>query len=148
MDNIYQLIGMIIEKVQNIEYNLCQKIKYSKLLYLFERHKNVSPYLFEKVEKETKELIDHLSNMSFGQIIGIVRKFDALSSGDIEYLESILSKRNQLVHSYFKNNELNHSSDEVKIKYLNNVLNDVTAFNSYLIDLLEEAKSDLNEYIL
>ena len=40
--------------------------------------------------------------MTFGQLMGIVRKYDFISSDDLDYLETILSKRNQLVHQYFK----------------------------------------------
>ncbi len=147
MDNVYTIVGLIIERVQNIEYNLCLKIKYSKLLNLFDRYKNVSPHLFERVEQETKELIEQLANMTFGQIIGIVRKYDALSKEDIEYLESILSKRNQLVHRYFKYNELNKCTEDIKLKYLNNYLNEVNSFSSYLENLVEEASRDLQKCV-
>ena len=106
-NNIYYLVGKIIENVQDIEYNLIEGTKIARILNVFERHKKVSPTYFHKIEMDTKRLVDEMVNMTFGQLMGIVRQNEFLSSDDMDYLESLLSKRNQLVHQYFKYNEMN-----------------------------------------
>lgn len=146
-NDVYYIVGKIIESVQNIEYNLVEGTKISKILRVFERNKTVSPFYFQRVEQETKELTDAMTNMSFGQLMGIVRKFEVLPSDDLDYLESLLSKRNQLVHRYFKYNELNKCSEEMKIRYLNNFLNEALTFNNYLEKNIEEMKNDLQKVI-
>lgn len=145
--NIYYIVGKIIESVQNIEYNLVEGTKISKALRVFERNKTVSPLYYQRVEQEIKELVDAMGNMSLGQLMGIVRKYEVLPSDDLDYLESILSKRNQLVHRYFKYNELNKCDDEMKLRYLSNFLNEAITFNNYLESSVEEMKRDLNKII-
>lgn len=145
--DVYCIVGRIIESVQNIEYNLIEGTRISKILRVFERNKKVSPLYFQHVEQETKELTDSMTNMSFGQLMGIVRKFEVLPSDDLDYLESLLSKRNQLVHRYFKYNELNKCDEEMKIRYLNNFLNEAITFNNYLEKNINEMKSDLKKVI-
>lgn len=143
-ENIFKLIGMIIENVQNIEYLLVKGIRTYKLNNLFEKYKNVSPYLFRKVDRETKELSEEMANMTFGQVMNIIRKQDFLSNDDIDYLESLLSKRNQLVHQFFKYNQMNHSDDFAKLTYLQNFYLESKSFSEYLSNIVDELENDLN----
>ena len=129
----YILIGKIIENVQNIEYDLIQGIRFNRLLSLFEKYKTVSPALFQNVENDTVHLA-----------MGIVRKYDFISSDDLDYLETILSKRNQLVHQYFKYNELNNSDEETKSKYLKRFYEESSTFSEYLHNIVLEIKNDLD----
>ena len=96
---------------------------------------------------DTKRLVDEMVNMTFGQLMGIVRQNEFLSSDDMDYLESLLSKRNQLVHQYFKYNEMNQASEEVKTKYLLHFLEEAQAFKKYLNDVILELKKDLKNII-
>ena len=121
-NDTYYLVGKIIESVQNIEHYLIEGTKIAKILNVFTKYKKVSPLYFQKIDEETKKLAEEMENMTFGQLMGIVRKYDVLPSDDMDYLESILSKRNQLVHRYFKYNEMNTCSEEIKIKYLTKFL--------------------------
>lgn len=140
----YILIGKIIENVQNIEYDLIQGIKFNRLASLFEKYKIVSPVLFKNVENDTTNLAKEMQNMTFGQLMGIVRKYDFISNDDLDYLETILSKRNQLVHQYFKYNELNNSDDEIKRKYLKRFYEETLAFSDYLHNIVLDIKNDLD----
>ncbi len=146
-NNTYYLVGKIIESVQHIEYILIEATRAAKILNVFNKYKNVSPFYFQKIEKETKELADEMSNMTFGRLMGVVRNYDVLPSDDLDYLESILSKRNQLVHHYFKYNEMNKCSEEVKIKYLTRFLSEATTFEEYLKRVASELESDLRKVI-
>ncbi len=140
----YILIGKIIENVQNIEYDLIQGIRFNRLLSLFEKYKTVSPTLFQNVENDTVHLAKEMQNMTFGQLMGIVRKYDFISNDDLDYLETILSKRNQLVHQYFKYNELNNSDEETKSKYLKRFYEESSTFSEYLHNIVLEIKNDLD----
>ena len=146
-EKVYYLVGRIIESVQSIEYNLIEGTKMAKILNVFNKYKNVSPFYFQKIEKETKELAEEMTNMTFGQLMGIISQYDVLPADDLEYLESLLSKRNQLVHKYFKYNELNKASDELKHKYLTRFLEESVAFQKYLDNLIVEMKKDLDNVI-
>jgi len=144
MNNKYELIGMIIENVQSIEYQLVRGIRNYRLNNLFEKYKNVSPYLFQMVDTETKQLVEEMKNMTFGQLMGIIRKQDFLSTDDMDYLESILSKRNQLVHQYFKYNQMNQSDEFAKLNYLQNFYQESKSFGDYLREIVDEVENDLN----
>ncbi len=144
MNNKYELIGMIIENVQSIEYQLVRGIRSYRLNHLFEKYKNVSPYLFQMVDTETKQLVEEMKNMTFGQLMGIIRKQDFLSTDDMDYLESILSKRNQLVHQYFKYNQMNQSDELAKLNYLQNFYQESKSFGNYLRQIVDEVENDLN----
>lgn len=145
---IYSLVGRIIELVQNIEYLLVDGIKMSKILNIYNKYNFVSYNYYKKIEQDIKELTDEMENMTFGKIINLVRTYEVLASDDIEYLESILSKRNQLVHKYFKYNELNKCSEEVKFKYLAKFHAESDAFYKYLLKIIHEMKQDLDKVIL
>ncbi len=144
MNNKYELIGMIIENVQSIEYQLVRGIRNYRLNNLFEKYKNVSPYLFQMVDTETKQLVEAMTNMTFGQLMGIIRKQDFLSTDDMDYLESLLSKRNQLVHQYFKYNQMNQSDELAKLNYLQNFYQESKSFGDYLRQIVDEVENDLN----
>lgn len=143
-ENKYEIIGRIIENVQNIEYQLIRGMKVYKLNSLFEKYKTVSPYLFQKVDMETQQLAEEMANMTFGQLMGIIRKQDFLSTDDMDYLESLLSKRNQLVHQYFKYNEMNQSDDVSRLNYLQHFFHESKSFGEYIKELVDELERDLN----
>lgn len=145
---IYSLVGRIIELVQNIEYLLVDGVKMSKILNVYNKYNFVSYNYYKKIEQDIKELTDEMENMTFGKIINLVRTYEVLASDDIEYLESILSKRNQLVHKYFKYNELNKCSEEVKYKYLTKFHSESDEFYKYLLKIIHEMKQDLDKVIL
>ena len=137
-NDTYYLVGKIIESVQNIEHYLIEGTKIAKILNVFTKYKKVSPLYFQKIDEETKKLAEEMENMTFGQLMGIVRKYDVLPSDDMDYLESILSKRNQLVHRYFKYNEM---------KYLTKFLEEAKAFQKYLNHVIGEMRIDLKNVI-
>lgn len=145
-DKVYVTVGKIIKIVQEIEYNLIVGTKTAKILNLFERYKHVSNEYLKKVEADTKELSDAMSNMTFGMLMNVVRKNDFLADDDLDYLESILSKRNYLVHKYFKQSEIEKTQEEIKIKYLEKFYHEAYNFNEYLNGVIVEMKSDLNNY--
>ncbi len=140
----YALVGRIIESVQQIEYDLIRGVKYKRLFQLFEKYKNVSPHLFQKVEEDTTMLAKKMTTMTFGELIGIVKKYELLGIDDTDYLESLLSKRNQLVHQYFKYNEMNQCSEQMKTNYLTRFLEESLAYSEYLTRLIDEIQTDLN----
>lgn len=144
---IYILVGRIIELVQNIEYLLVDGIKMSKVLNVYNKYNEVSDNYLKKIEQDIVLLTEEMENMTFGKIINLVRIHEVLANDDIEYLESILSKRNQLIHKYFKYNELNKCSEEVKYKYLTQFHHEAVEFLNYLSNVIKEMKNDLDKVV-
>ncbi len=142
---IYILVGKIIEGVQNIEYLLVDGIKMAKILNVYNKYSKVSLNYYHKIEEDIRVLTEEMENMTFGNIIHLVRTHEVLPSDDIEYLESILSKRNQLVHKYFKYNELNKCTEDIKYKYLSKFYHDTCEFINYLENVIMEMKNDLDK---
>ena len=140
-NEIYTLVGKIIEGVQTIEYLLVDGIKMAKILNVFNKYNEISENYFRKIEQDVKKLTDDMENMTFGNIINLIRVHEVLSNDDIEYLESILSKRNQLVHKYFKHSDF-ELSDEVKYNYLQKFYSDINEFINYLSEVIDEMKED------
>lgn len=140
-DEIYKLIGMIIENVQNIEYQL---IRVFELNNLSKKNKYISPYIFQAIDYQTEQLTKEMSNMTFGRVMGMIRKKDYLSVEDINDLESLLSKRNQLVHQFFKYNEMNHSDELAKLNYLQNFFQESKSFSEYIKEIIDDLEDELN----
>ena len=140
-NEIYTLVGKIIEGVQTIEYLLVDGVKMAKILNVFNKYNEISENYYHKIEQDIKKLTDEMENMTFGNIINLIRVHEVLSNDDIEYLESILSKRNQLVHKYFKHSDF-ELSDEVKYNYLQKFYSDINEFINYLNEVIEEMKED------
>ena len=140
-NEIYTLVGKIIEGVQTIEHLLVDGIKMAKILNVFNKYNEISENYYHKIEQDIKKLTDEMENMTFGNIINLIRVHEVLSNDDIEYLESILSKRNQLVHKYFKHSDF-ELSDDVKYNYLQKFYSDINEFINYLNDVIDEMKED------
>lgn len=139
-EEIYRLIGMIIENVQNIEYQL---IRVFQLNSLSKKNKYTSPYLFQMIDSRTEQFVKDMSNMTLGRLMGIIRKQDFLSIDDMNDLESLLSKRNQLVHQFFKYNEMNQSDEFVKLNYLHNFFEESKSFSQYIQGIVDELEDEL-----
>ena len=140
-NEIYTLVGKIIEGVQTREYLLVDGVKMAKILNVFNKYNEISENYYHKIEQDVKKLTDEMENMTFGNIVNLIRVHEVLSNDDIEYLESILSKRNQLVHKYFKHSDF-ELSDEVKYNYLQKFYSDINEFINYLNEVIEEMKED------
>lgn len=143
-NEIYILVGKIIEGVQTIEYLLVDGVKMAKILNVYNKYNEISENYYKKIEQDIKILTDEMENMTFGSIINLIRIHEVLSSDDIEYLESILSKRNQLVHKYFKHTDFELSID-VKYNYLQKFLSEVNEFINYLEEVISDMKEDLDK---
>lgn len=141
-NDIYVLVGRIIEGVQTIEYLLVDGIKMAKILNVFNKYNEISDNYYQKIEQDVKRLTEEMENMTFGNIINLIRIHEVLSNDDIEYLESILSKRNQLVHKYFKHSDFELSID-VKYNYLQKFYSDINEFINYLNEVINEMKEDM-----
>lgn len=140
-DEIYKLIGMIIENVQNIEYQL---IRVFELNNLSKKNKYVSPYIFQAIDHQTEQLTKEMANMTFGRVMGMIGKQDFLSVDDMNDLESLLSKRNQLVHQFFKYNEMNHSNELAKLNYLQNFFQESKSFSEYIKEIVDDLEDELH----
>ena len=143
-NEIYILVGKIIEGVQTIEYLLVDGVKMAKILNVYNKYNEISDNYYRKIEQDIKVLTDEMENMTFGSIIHLIRIHEVLSTDDIEYLESILSKRNQLVHKYFKHSDFELSVD-VKYNYLQKFYSEINEFINYLNEVIDEMKEDLGK---
>lgn len=101
MQEIYCLIGEIVEISQVIEYNLALTIKYNEYINFYKSKKNND---VETFEKEVGSLHKEMSTFTLGQLIHKVKEVDIFTSASIDKLFKLLSFRNELVHNYFKVN--------------------------------------------
>jgi len=98
--------------------------------------------VFEQAESEAEELRESLSDKTLGAVINTVKKYNALNDNQLEELEKILRKRNNLVHHFFKENDFEEQSENIKFMinrkgYLANFLSQTEQFNSIIIKILD-----------
>lgn len=149
MNDLLSKIGEIIKIVQYIEHNLALLIRYQKVLKLFEDKDSVPNDLFYETDQEAEEIQDKLSNMTLGRVINYVKKYRFLNNQELNNLENILQKRNDLIHHYFKDKDFEKHSNNYgfidnQTRYLTNFLNSAGNFNYYLCTLIEEKEDEYN----
>ncbi len=102
---------------------------------------------FKRTEDKAKALRDKLLVQTFGKVLSFVEKHDVIDSNELETLKDILTKRNDLVHQYFKRKDFEkHSSISkfltVEGNYLRKFLRKATSFNDRLCSLIEEQEAE------
>ena len=109
MQEIYCLVGEIVEASQVIEYNLALIIKYSEFIgKLKEKGRGKrSENVIAGFEREVDAMHKEISNFTLGQIINKVRDLGIFSTSSIDKLYKLLNFRNSLVHRFFKDNNFN-----------------------------------------
>lgn len=122
INELYCLIGEILEVAQYIEWNLAVLICKSNRI---------------KAATNEDELFDSMQTSTMGQIIGEAEKIKIFSNEDIKELKYILMKRNYLAHQFFKKNDIVKHQDNAhflnnKIGELKNILSEFQSFNQYL----------------
>ena len=108
---IYRLIGSIIKTVQYIECNLLIRLG-----------------------------VDTFEELTLGQINHIIKEHNVLHKTATDELYSILHKRNDLVHTFFKRLDFEKHWDnpeflKSQIEYLSTFFTQVTEFNNWLAAL-------------
>ena len=109
MQEIYCLVGEIVEASQVIEYNLALIIKYSEFIGKLKvkgRGKK-GESVVAGFEKEVEAMHKEISNFTLGQIINKVKDLGIFSLSSIDKLYKLLNFRNSLVHRFFKDNNFN-----------------------------------------
>jgi hypothetical protein len=118
MEEIYNLIGEILEIVQYIEWNIVV-------------------LACRECDEDSDELWGEMQTMTLGQVIKKAQQIEVFDEDNIEELEYILNKRNYLVHRYFKDQDfVKHKWNEPfldnKRKELFNMLIRFKKFNDML----------------
>jgi len=142
MNEIYESVGSLVQLVQYIEYNLVEIVRLRRILSVFDHKNSVPNQVFEQAESEAEELRESLSDKTLGAVIKTVKKYNALNDNQLEELEKILRKRNNLVHHFFKENDFEEQSENIKFMinrkgYLANFLSQTEQFNSIIIKILD-----------
>lgn len=119
-EQLYLLVGEILEIAQYIEWNIALLVKQS-----------------QKENQDVDELFAQMQEMTMGQIIGIADKTGIFNENQLEQLRRILDKRNYLAHQFFKINDIVKHNDnsrflQNKIRELNNILISFQNFNLWL----------------
>lgn len=107
---VYQEIGFIVQIVQYIEWNLLNRLD-----------------------------MNTFEEMTLGQIIELIRNRNVLHSTAIDELETILKKRNDLVHQYFKRKDFEKHWNNIpflenELGYLKKFRIQVLNFNKWLVE--------------
>lgn len=119
-EQLYLLVGEILEIAQYIEWNIALLVKQS-----------------QKDNQDVDELFAQMQEMTMGQIIGIADKTGIFNANQLEQLRHILDKRNYLAHQFFKINDIVKHNDnsrflQNKIRELSNILISFQNFNLWL----------------
>ena len=122
INELYCLVGEILENAQYIEWNLAVLICKSN---------RINTTLNEE------ELFDSMQTSTMGQIIGYAEKIKIFTDEDLKELKYILIKRNYLAHHFFKKNDIvkhQNNTDFLhnNIGELRNILSSFQTFNQYL----------------
>ena len=125
INELYCLIGEILENAQYIEWNLAVLICKSNRI---------------KTTLNEEELFDSMQTSTMGQIIGDAEKINIFSDEDLTELKYILMKRNYLAHHFFKKNDIVKHQNNTgflnnKICELRNILSRFQSFNQYLASI-------------
>ena len=122
IDELYCLIGEILENAQYIEWNLAVLIcKSNKVKSAF----------------NVEEFFDSMQSSTMGQIIRKAEEIKIFSNEDLTELKYILTKRNYLAHHFFKKNDIvKHQNNAEflnnKMGELRNILSRFQSFNQYI----------------
>lgn len=90
--------------------------------------------LLRKLNKDT------FAEMTLGQIIELVRQNELLPGNKLNQLQTILKRRNDLTHQYFKRLDFEKHNSNLSFldhqeKYLKNTLSTIEDFNTWLCSL-------------
>lgn len=90
--------------------------------------------LLRKLNKDT------FAEMTLGQIIELVRQRELLPENKLNQLHSILKRRNDITHQYFKRLDFEKHNQNLSFldhqeKYLKNTLSMIQDFNTWLCSL-------------
>lgn len=131
MEQIYNLVGQIIENAQYLEYNLIMMIKYDKILSIFKNNQSVNLHDYEKVITQATSDVEELKHKTLGEIIYTINAMNTLSEEELTDLEKVLKTRNYLVHRYFKEKDFDDNPDLIirERGYLTNTLNRMQTLN-------------------
>jgi len=145
MDEIYNLVGKIIENAQYLEYNLIIMIKYDKILKIFKNQKVIQKDEYLKKVEEATEFANSIKRKTLGEIIYIINEMNTLSNDELKDLEKVLKTRNYLVHQYFKDLDLEQglSNDKLlkEVRYLNNILTRMHQLNTSVASVIFYSQS-------
>ena len=137
---IKETLGEILIDTQYLEYNLSLCIYYQNILNAF-TSQNISYKIYDKVKSSPLGIIIKLA--SEANIFTHDKKA-------YETLQQILEKRNELVHTYFKNNDYYKKQNDLlflksKLIYLNDFSILELKFNSYLEKLARYYENHLGK---
>lgn len=107
MQEVYCLVGELVEVSQVIEYNLALIIKYSEFIGRLKANGKNSAKKLPDFEKEVDAMHKEISGFTLGQIINKVKSLEIFSSASVDKLYTLLNFRNSLVHRFFKDNNFN-----------------------------------------
>ncbi|MGN1227832.1 MAG: hypothetical protein ACI4TX_04230 [Christensenellales bacterium] len=139
MQEIYILLGEILEISQIIEYNLALLIKYNEYIERLKCDKRIKRS--DLFGKDVDKMHNQLLSGTLGQIINKVKEINVFSSESIDKLYKVLNERNNLVHRFFKDNNFS-TIERFGQKYnkilqnLDLTLNNMKDINNKLCDII------------
>lgn len=138
MEEIYSLVGKIIETAQYLEYNLIIMVKYEKILQVFSNNETITKDYYLKIVQSATEFSESLKRKTLGEIIFTLNEMNTLSSEELKDLEKVLRVRNYLVHQYFKDKDFENQMANInkEISYLTNTLQRMHTLNVSIANVI------------
>ena len=148
---IKETLGEILIDTQYLEYNLSLCIYYQNILNAFTSQKiSYKEFLINK--EDADKIYYKVKSSPLGIIIKLASEANIFTHDKKAYetLQQILEKRNELVHTYFKNNDYYKKQNDLlflksKLIYLNDFSILELKFNSYLEKLARYYENHLGK---
>ena len=138
MQEIFMLVGRIMQTSQFIEWNLALTTRLHLLLNAQRRGS------YAEVEQQAKELQEEMQKMTLGEVVEKVRAVRGLNDAELSALKKALYDRNYIAHAYFKDKDFaRFSYGELKKEkdYLSATLNAMTRLNDGLCVLIKRQRA-------
>ena len=140
MQEIFMLVGRIMQSAQFVEWNIALVVRLHLLLSSNRRSS------MAEVEKEAKQMQEDMQKMTMGEVIETLRSVRSVSERELSMLKRALYDRNYIAHAYFKEKDFatfGYGQIAKERQYLTGVLTNMNALNDGLCALIKRQKYSL-----
>ena len=135
MNEVYRLIGLVVNNSQVIEHNLAYGLSLHKVVSLFDKRNSVPVAEYNRIEKEAADIRKKMKEMTLGGVIKLVSETKCFEPKVLDKLEQVLADRNYVVHQMIKDRFQPTDQEVTEMrKYLKATVEDTNAVNKSLCD--------------
>jgi len=133
MNEVYRLIGLVVNNSQVIEHNLAYGLSLHRIVSVFYERDSIPIKEYELIEEEAALLRKRMSEMTLGSVINFASDTKCFKPVLLKRLKSVLTERNYVIHQLILDQlELNDQSIAAMTSYLRVVVDDTNELNERL----------------